>query len=943
MSTTFSMLGGVWQKVSDFFTGIFALIPQFLFFIYTCCASLMDLMQFVVRKVVGLDVYYVNGEAVTGDIVSDFIYGVLGITKGTRYSSLTTVFWSLVIFGCILLVLTTIFAIIKSHYNYDAKKSNPITILTNSVKTFFLMAIVPICCVFGVYLSNILLQSLDQITSYAGTTQVSDVYENSSINYADFFKKGKTSTGQEAYASYDFFGARSFTNTPTFSGLLFKISCKDANRVRHESFTASTSSTYGTDNFKWSDFGIFTSEIESEEDRKEDVANMIDFAFANCLSLKENKTASVLGSESIALVSSFSYFESAVWYIGTINFSCFSKYNVGLVWYYYNLWLFNYFVAYAGMIACLAIFGSIFFGMVSRMVKLLCLFMLYPTFVGIGPLDNNSAIEKWKKEFIKNTLMGYGAVVGLNLSFLLLDEFQKIYFFQYEVLNNLMAIVLIIAILAVIKDIIRLVSSVAGGEDAAGVGESTMNETKALATKGAENTMKAANLALKIGSKFDPTMKAMYEAKKKMDAKLKKAKEVKRSKAMKKADGSPQDDDYLTNLAGEAKAESEEAALNEEMAAKEHEQANKETDDFARFIDAKEAEDDSVDEIKEQDFDMDTSSPIPDSDRTPEASYKRFRLAQRMEYADIDADTSLTDDQKIEKKKEARQRLKSEALADFRANNEHTVKEGEHLDKAAQLKESSAEKQQTYDDAMKKPKKSGIGGTLLDIGGSTIKLVGSISGATGAWKKLDKDSDLVDEFKTFGQTMMAQEGDNVSSKLMTKKQKEDKAKADEKAKQKAKFESRNNSEIMYRKIKDMCDEIVRWRTRVLNKEIDAITTGMKNARLSTETTESVDQIRAGVGAEIDAKVSDLRAAGKTAQADALEKRKAWEQQIITDLDQMCDKIALEEKDKGGTVAEIKDRVEARIDSECAQLHAKGYLQAERILRDKKALTILSIF
>jgi len=942
MSTSFSTLGGVWQKVSDFFTGILALIPQFLFFIYTCCASLMDLMQFVIRKVAGLDVYYVNGEAVTGDIVSDFIYGILGISKGTRYSSLTTVFWSLVIFGCILLVLTTIFAIIKAQYNYDAQKSNPITILKNSVKTFFLMAIVPICCIFGVYLSNILLQALDQITSYSSTTQVADVYKNSSINYTDFFEKGTTATGQEAYASYDFFGARSYSNTPTFSGLLFKISCKDANRVRHDSFTASTATTHGTEDFKWADLGIFTSEIESVEARKEDVANMIDFAFANCLSLKEKQTASVLGTESKALVSSFSYLESAVWYLGTINFSCFSKYNVGLVWYYYNLWLYNYFVAYAGMIACLAIFGSVFFGMISRMIKLLCLFMLYPTFVGIGPLDNNSAIDKWKKEFIKNTLMGYGAVVGLNLSFFLMDEFQKIYFFQYDVLNNLMSIVLIIAILAVIKDVIKLVSAMAGGEDAAGTGESLKKETKALATKGAEKTMKAANFALKVGAKFNPVMKAMYEAKKKADAKIKKLKESKKSRTLKKEDGKPQDEDYLTNLAAEAKADSEEADLNEEMAAKEHEQSEKETDDFARYIDDKEAEGDAVDEIKEHDFDMDTSSTVPDSDRTPEASYKRFRYAQRMAYADIDADTSLTDDQKDEKKREAREKLKSEALADFRANNEHSVREGEHLERAAQLRESSATKQAEYDTAMKKPKRSGMGGLLMDIGGSTIKLVGSVTGVSGAWKKLDKDSGLVDEFKTFGQTMLAQEGDNVSSKLMTKKQKEDKDKADAKDRQKAQLENRNNSEIMYRKVKEMCDEIVRWRTRVFNKNIDAMTTEMKNRRLSTLTGASADAMRAGVAAEIDTKVAELRAAGKTAEADALEKRKGWEQQIITDLQKMCRRIVLEEKEKGGTVTEKRDRVRARIDAECAELHAKGFLQAERLLKMRKGSAISSI-
>lgn len=936
MSTVFSMLGGVWQKVSDFFTGILAFIPQFLFFIYTCCASLMDLMQFVIRKVVGLDVYFVNGEAVTGDIVSDFIYGILGITKGTRYSSLTTVFWSLVVFGCILLVLTTIFAIIKAHYNYDAKKSNPITIFTNSVKTFFLMAIVPLCCVFGVYLSNILLQALDQITSYSSTTQVSDVYKNSSINYADFFEKGTTATGQEAYSSYDFFGAHSFTNTPTFSGLLFKISCKDANRVRHDSFSASTTTTHGTSDFKWSDLGIFTSEIESEEDRKEDVANMIDFAFSNCLSLKENKTASVLGKESMALVSSFSYFESAVWYIGTINFSCFSKYNVGLVWYYYNLWIFNYFVAYAGMIACLAIFGSIFFGMVSRMIKLLCLFMLYPTFVGIGPLDNNSAIGKWKKEFIKNTLMGYGAVVGLNLSFLLLDEFQKIYFFQYDVLNNLMSIVLIIAILVVIKDIIKLVSALAGGEDAAGTGESIKNETKALATKGAEKSMKAANFAIKVGSKFDPTLKAMYEAKKKLDAKLKKRKEFKKSRTLKDEDGNTRDEDYLTTLAAQAKAEAEEASLNEEMAAKEHEQSERDTEEFANILG--ESLVDGFRDVK--DFGERTGNNGVDDEKSAENIYKRFKFAQRAEYEEINRDSSLTTESKEEKKRDAYERLRAEAIEDFRANNIHSVREGENLDRAAQLKETSAAKQAEYDTAMKKPKKSGMGGLLMDIGGSTIKLVGNVTGVSGAWKKLDKDSGLVDEFKTFGQTMLAQEGDNVSSKLMTKKQKDDKDKDAAKSRQKAQLENEKNSEIMYRKIRDMCDEIVRWRTRVNN--VNETTETMRNRRLSTLTGESADSMKVAISTEIDSKAAELKRKGKIAEASTLEKRKAQEQQVITDLQGLCRKIALEEKAKGGTVTEMRDRARARIDAECATLHSRGFLQAERLLRMRKGAAISSI-
>ena len=99
MGNFMGMLGGIWQSFVDFVTGMFALIPQFIYFIYTCCASILDLMQFVVRKLVGLDVYYVNGEATSGDIVYDFISGILGIDgKNPNYSVFSTVFWSLVIF-----------------------------------------------------------------------------------------------------------------------------------------------------------------------------------------------------------------------------------------------------------------------------------------------------------------------------------------------------------------------------------------------------------------------------------------------------------------------------------------------------------------------------------------------------------------------------------------------------------------------------------------------------------------------------------------------------------------------------------------------------------------------------------------------------------------------------------------------------------------------------
>ena len=232
MQTLGMLLAKGWfQKVTDFVLGFFAFIPQIIYFLYSSIASLLDLLQYLVRKLAGLDGYYVNGVAQEGDIVTDFLKGIVGIDKSPAYSSIATVFWSLVIFGVILLVLSTIFSIIKAHYNYDANKSHPMTILRGALKSVATMAIVPIVAIFGVYLTQILLRSLDEITSPTTSSALAGIYEANAVNKF-------ASDDDGTYTSYDYFSAGGYTKTSTFSGMLFKVSAYGCNRVRTGYFTA---------------------------------------------------------------------------------------------------------------------------------------------------------------------------------------------------------------------------------------------------------------------------------------------------------------------------------------------------------------------------------------------------------------------------------------------------------------------------------------------------------------------------------------------------------------------------------------------------------------------------------------------------------------------------------------------------------------------------------
>ena len=806
MVANISMLGKAFQKVIDFFTGIFAFIPQVIYFLYTCFMSLMDVLQFIARKLVGLDVYYIDGKSVSGDIVSDFISGVLGINGNSpRYSALSTVFWSLVVFGCILLVLTTIIVIIKNQYNYDEKKSHPVNIIFESIKTFFLMAIIPITCVIGVTLSNILLQSLDKITSPSSNIQIEQVYKNSSGNYTLIFEEGTTVQGDLTYNSYDFFGARSYTNTATFSGIMFKVAARDANRVRTSAYTPSENSTMGTSDFKWTDFGIFTSTAANEETRREDVAEMIDFAFANCLTLRnKNITASTDGKESAELKSSYVYFESAVWYLGLINVSSFSKYNVGLVWYYYNLWSFNFFLGFAGAVALLIIFGSIIFGLMVRLVRILCLFLIYPPLVGIGPLDNKNAINQWQKQFLKDVLMGYGAIVGLNISFLILDELQKVYFFKSVILNNIMDMVLILALLAVLKDIVKLISGLVGGEDAVGTGGEAMQAAKEVGTSAADAGLKVANIAMKLGLKFTPVGKALSSATK--SANKKKANSgaaaTKKQKIKQLKDKKP----------GLQQSLDDEEKLSQQ-----------DTGKFAGLMEKNVGKEGSIDAINDfDDFSSDTG------DDAAKNIYDNFSKKYADGAADIDADASLSSAEKDERKKALASSLKDEAIRDYSENNAHSVRSkeimGEMADDDKEIEDLTTQirDEETARRTEKREGRSRFANALVDLGGATLKAVGDITGVIPTFKKMEKNgSPFVEDTKILGQTLFQELGvvsqtekiDDGTSKWLTAKQKQ-KAEIEQRQKtQKAVEKARNESERYNKELSNLAREIQKFKDR----------------------------------------------------------------------------------------------------------------------------------
>ena len=462
----FSMLGDLdwWQKLLT----IVDAIPKLIFLLYTCVASAVDAMQLLVRRLCGLDLYINNaGEVVRDqDPLTEFINGILGIgdTSGAM-QALNTTFWSLTIFALILLSLTTIVAIIKSHYNEDVGKTSPAKILYGAFKSILTFFIVPAAVVIGLQLSSLLLRTLDDIT--AGTTDaatIDGIYGSNNRQRFAPYTSGYEGDTFSSYSGYDMFGiGQPATNSP-ISGQLFRAAAYNCNRFRTGGYTSGDLASMSMGGL----FGQGPS-YEAAADKMEYVAYQVDYAFINNLQLSSSYDYNTLkananDTENGARIRHLEFaFDRSL--------DSFSKYDIAFVWVYYDLWNFNFIVGFAGAISAFGIMISIIIGLMMRLIKSAAMFLIYPPLLGLAPMDDFKAFKSWSNEFIKQILSAFGAIVGLNLLFLILPYVQQISFFDIGLLDAIVNCVFLITGLIMAKDFISMVAGFVGGGDVFSTGE----------------------------------------------------------------------------------------------------------------------------------------------------------------------------------------------------------------------------------------------------------------------------------------------------------------------------------------------------------------------------------------------------------------------------------------------------------------------------------------
>lgn len=491
-------VAGIAEKLREWFTGfsgaLLSIIVKLMYALCTFIFTIMDVLQLLVRKVAGLDkVYYtsadyhVTGQGETGDIAYNIIQNIIS----GETPILANVFWSMIILGAILLFLTTLVAILRSEYaTLDSKSSSKGQIVGQALKAIASFAVVPIVAVFGMYLANVILQAID------GATTVSTTAPGAS----NYFASGtlEDGTGRKSYINYIFYTDNVIPTTGTpISGYIFSASCYKANRIRFY-----TPFQKALINGSLDEDGVF----HNYSANINEASALLDTAFSNGYVLKNGEVDLSDNEEKFEKDYLYPFAGNNFLSNKAPTFSSFDKNNISLVWYYYDLWSFDFIVCIGALVVAAKLLIDLVFGLMKRIFELIVLFLIAAPLSALMPLDNGNAISGWRKQFISKAIGAYAPILGLNLFFLIIPEISKIQFFGTNALgtntfaegamagiNKIVSVLFIIVGLVMVKDLVGLIANLIGGDNtmeeggkiSGAVGGAAMNIATAAVAPGA--------------------------------------------------------------------------------------------------------------------------------------------------------------------------------------------------------------------------------------------------------------------------------------------------------------------------------------------------------------------------------------------------------------------------------------------------------------------------
>ena len=422
---------------------ILGVIGTILYPLFSIIFLLIDLVQDIFRKFAGVEtVYYAESGGIFNAGLKDVTSGdsgkdILADDNGgivyylLRSDLVMNLVWSIATLALILLIVFTVIAFIKNIYAPKSKSWQEIIGL--SVKGLFNFIFIPVVCLLGIILGNILLNAIDGATSSGGATVMSRKLFLSAAADANIIRSDQKVTYKRANEAAELY-QEVFGTLP------------EGIRIIPESEMPRRINIFGKETDDPDKNATLSEEYGHVDGTREDVINlyasMIDEAFANGSGVKT------------------------------------SIYEVVRVGKYYNAWGINYLTLAVGGIFMLYALGAISFGMIKRLFTLIMLFIISPAACAMYPLDEGNACKQITGEFKKNTISAYGAVAGMNIFFSIAPLVQNINLSNATVFQSIVHLILLTCGLFMVKDLISMISNYFGAGNAYADGSSMMKQVK---------------------------------------------------------------------------------------------------------------------------------------------------------------------------------------------------------------------------------------------------------------------------------------------------------------------------------------------------------------------------------------------------------------------------------------------------------------------------------
>lgn len=326
--------------------------------------KLIDFVEVLFRALAGLSSnngsmgaeFSLNGKS--GDLLLQFI----------THKDVLDVFFACAIVGVFLLMITTIFQIIRVEYTTEGANNSKTTILNKSFKSLVNMLMIPIMVVLGVFIGNQVLELIDTATGGGQNARISGCLWVTSASSAMLKEPGTLVT-------------------------VFQENGVEVNKL------TSAGELIGA--------GVTLAVSEG---------------FKSALNKIFPKSAKPLLMEKVEIGDPGNRDEIESRFLKGESDYCYS--NLQSVVAYYNPFAVNYLVLiFAGCLILKALFNCCF-GMIDRLYRCTALFIVMPLAVGMAPVKDN--LGSWRSNFMSKALSAYGIVISMNIFFTIVQVMLKI-------------------------------------------------------------------------------------------------------------------------------------------------------------------------------------------------------------------------------------------------------------------------------------------------------------------------------------------------------------------------------------------------------------------------------------------------------------------------------------------------------------------------------------